>query len=644
VDLAVLTLSESVPGVESMRYGRVDRGVPVRFDDFIAVGFPKWARDNQDIYRTAQVGGSVLTAEGLRTRTQGGSDGQLLRLESRRPPGRPISTGMVDDVSTSPWAGMSGAAVVVGDVVIGVIHSHNRAGGDRSLTVTPLTALKLLGQRERQVFCDALGLRTIDDLTDLNGDDNRIRQAAVPAVRTQEFCSEVRDHYEKKLAKLGLSAPGRWDQQELDRLRDECERDVRDVHATADLPRTADLLQAVELLKTLCVAVRALPILRQIGGREVGITRLQYLYLRHVGRWPDWPDRNNPEGMLILAASAGETERHRARSEPGYQLPDKLTALARFMIGVAGHSKDSLAETLADPDMRGLKAWVTEAPLEHQVSDARRYLKEKVGGKTWVIIELKAPESAAREWPTRIVVDAVTEGASSSDVKTRHFPCAATSKDQLEDALRDVVKRCLPAGEAFVDLFLPLHLLGAGIEHWDVVRVGLGYRSMIENNHRPHLRWAVQRHDAILLDLMRRRCRGIAWTDRPLDIPPHITSDPARFSEWLGERDRKGTSHPPFFIGSSHGAENHDPLRYMLDDGYGFIVWFKQEPTPAILRAIMSAADDLTEQQRQDNLPSVLAATAGLRDQWPCIIWSNPDEREDFRLPQRRASAARRGR
>ena len=53
---------------------------------------------------------------------------------------------------------MSGAGVVAGDLIVGVVRSHNLAEGPQSLTVTPLTAIDLLPSDRGRPLWEALGV------------------------------------------------------------------------------------------------------------------------------------------------------------------------------------------------------------------------------------------------------------------------------------------------------------------------------------------------------------------------------------------------------------------------------------------------------------------------------------------------------
>ena len=167
VDLAILTLKEAAPSVASLRYAAISREHVASVRECVAVGYPWWKRKGATRV-TAQVEGTIPTAEGLEVTANRGLQVSLFTLVGNRDPEQPdIPVGALtaDDpeVGTSSvisqWAGMSGAVVVTGgDVVVGVIRSHNLAGGAQSLTVTPITAINGLGEANRKEFWHALGV------------------------------------------------------------------------------------------------------------------------------------------------------------------------------------------------------------------------------------------------------------------------------------------------------------------------------------------------------------------------------------------------------------------------------------------------------------------------------------------------------
>lgn len=188
VDLAVLTINEPVSGVGWLGCARIDRNVVGSVEGCVAVGFPRWKKDG-DQRRSAQVEGVVPTAEGLEPTADAGLRAGFLTLVGNRIPGAPrVPAGALSEgKQTTPWGGMSGAAVVVGNVVIGVVRSHNLAAGGQSLTVTPLTAIDGLPQESRRRLWDALGVADpagLPILPTAGGNAASTESTAHPSVRT----------------------------------------------------------------------------------------------------------------------------------------------------------------------------------------------------------------------------------------------------------------------------------------------------------------------------------------------------------------------------------------------------------------------------------------------------------------------------
>jgi hypothetical protein len=134
--------------------------------------------------------GFVRTSDGLHMLAAGGVDGQFLTLIGDRMPYEPdLPDGEIDYGPGSPWAGMSGAVVIARGMVIGVIRSHHLSKGFQSLTVTPLTALRLLPTDTRQQFCAGLGIEDLGKLPMLTGDDTAVPSVAVQ-LTTAAFLGE----------------------------------------------------------------------------------------------------------------------------------------------------------------------------------------------------------------------------------------------------------------------------------------------------------------------------------------------------------------------------------------------------------------------------------------------------------------------
>ena len=175
VDLAVLTVDKPVTALGKLGYAQVDRSRVDRVSQCVAVGFPRWRRD-RDRRRSAQVNGTIPTAEGLEPTADAGLRAGRLTLVGDRNPGVPdIPAGMLTDTQPNPWGGMSGAGVVASGLLVGVVRSHNLAAGGQSLTVTPLTAIGELPAGRARQFWDALG---VADPSLLPGPSRRRRRRA----------------------------------------------------------------------------------------------------------------------------------------------------------------------------------------------------------------------------------------------------------------------------------------------------------------------------------------------------------------------------------------------------------------------------------------------------------------------------------
>ena len=165
VDLAVLSLKTPIPGLEPLRCARVDQRRAGKIDSCTALGFPRWKNDGPT-RRTAQVDGIIPTGEGLEATAGDGLRLGLLTLVGNRKPTEQIPPGsLVGMERSSSWGGMSGAAVVAGGLVIGVVRSYNLAADGQSLTVTPLTAINdLPDDIQKKEFWEALGVPNPSEL------------------------------------------------------------------------------------------------------------------------------------------------------------------------------------------------------------------------------------------------------------------------------------------------------------------------------------------------------------------------------------------------------------------------------------------------------------------------------------------------
>ncbi|WP_284117823.1 trypsin-like peptidase domain-containing protein [Streptomyces fragilis] len=154
-DLAVLTLERPAGGdpVEPARFARVPEErhavVPVH-----AAGFPLWKqrrRPGGGAFRELhQADGTVAALSNLRTGT----------LEITVAP-----AGGDPDPRSSPWAGMSGAALWAGDAIVGVIAEHHRWEGSGRLTAVRIdTALRQADTAAATALAGLLGVEAPTDL------------------------------------------------------------------------------------------------------------------------------------------------------------------------------------------------------------------------------------------------------------------------------------------------------------------------------------------------------------------------------------------------------------------------------------------------------------------------------------------------
>jgi hypothetical protein len=628
VDLAVLSLRDSVSALDPMPCALVDRSRGGRLTECWAVGYPKRSKDGKG-RASRQVYGFISPADGVHA--SGRADGAWLTLVGERAswgdalPDE-ISSGDNGDIGTgNPWGGMSGAAVIKDNMIIGVVCRYYLEKGPETLTITPLTALKLLPGDRQERFREALGLGHLDDLPMVTGHGAQVKPehlvAPAPGAHHTEpvaFSPDIRDRYQAMIEAAGLPVPDRWDEAALLHLR----RTHRGHDATADA------------LEALCLGIQALPVLMEIGGTDIAARKLRYLYQRHVGRWPDATSRHD---MLVHAAAASIAERRRTFG-PGCS-PEGLTALARFMLAVAGRWKAPAQVSLDDPGLRGLMDWLT-GPLTQQREDVEDYLAEVRDGRTWALIELVAEESAERTRPTGVVVDLIPERGMPH---TSRIPCDTaqdvTAEESVKRALRQAIAR-LPHGDVLVDLCLPRHWLDAGVERWDVVQVGGRYESM-SRHYGPRLRWAMHRHEIKLRDRQVKRFKAVDWAAEPEAIPQSVTSDPEQLRDWLDRRDVKGIRLPPYLSAVQPASGEHDPLGTLLWEGYGLAVWFGPDAEAAACASAARLAEGVAAPERLDELPAVLAAE--LRAYRPVIIWNDPEGRADFKLPDPRGGGTLRG-
>jgi vWA-MoxR associated protein C-terminal domain len=572
VDLAVLTLSEPFAGMSRLKCAQVDRRLIGRVDNCWAVGFPQWRKGVSR--ESAQVGGHVPTADGLRSEGSGLRPGRLTLVGDQLPSKAPyIPEGTLSEAAPSKWGGMSGAVVTAGDLVLGVVRSHNIAADGRSLTITPVTAVDQLPDGVRQKFWAALGVAEPGKLPLLPRKDH----VNAPVIMLGR---DVQDAYWPVLS-TALNSPDvlfDWSLDELSELH------RRLVDGGQGISKAGDTLTALH------DALTARPVFLEAGGSALELSQLLTIYWREVGAWPVG---NSADALLVEAASAGIVERRKAVTV------QPLSPLARFVIGVA-------AATRSPFDENGpMASWVT--PLGHQLADAQAHYRQRRDDSAWLIIDFgDEPQDGAATWPseltwTLIIQDGEPTGGSVA--------CEATQSG-LKRALADVLRDAARAHPLLVDLALPRALMDEGIEHWEVVESD-GVREPLSAECQPRLRWSRRSRDARLYTRLVDRIRGAHWDG---NVKKWLMDDP-RQACFLGGRDLK---------------ENADSLRRLLREGRGFIIWFPSGLPDSATRDIAKAIRGMPELVRRHQLPSRLPPFG---TNYPAVIWDDPDGRNGFRLP-----------
>jgi tetratricopeptide (TPR) repeat protein len=136
-DLALLEVTELAAGFDFLPIALIDRrsSSTALVENCTSIGFPVFAEEldehGRSVRKAKQVGGWIAPLSRL--------DDGLLSLEVTATPRElPAAGTTLDD---SPWSGMSGAAVLAGDRLVGVVSEHSTRRGPSDITVTPLDFL-----------------------------------------------------------------------------------------------------------------------------------------------------------------------------------------------------------------------------------------------------------------------------------------------------------------------------------------------------------------------------------------------------------------------------------------------------------------------------------------------------------------------
>jgi tetratricopeptide (TPR) repeat protein len=129
LDLALLRVEDLKPAALPVAFARIDRDRPGRIEDCRTIGFPRFKErsltGHPSVRETAQIDGYIPTGEGL-------ISGYLTLKMASAP--RPLPAGRLAE---SEWEGMSGAAVFVGDYLVGIVVEHHLPEGG-ALTLAPI--------------------------------------------------------------------------------------------------------------------------------------------------------------------------------------------------------------------------------------------------------------------------------------------------------------------------------------------------------------------------------------------------------------------------------------------------------------------------------------------------------------------------
>ena len=159
---------------------RVDRNFSGQIGRCVAIGFPQHAARADAPATIWQVDGWISTSKRQRSwlprrrRDQKG----LLRLKVAGTALRPLPTSETE-LGRSAWAGMSGAAVFAGGLLVGVVAEHHLPDDSGSLTVVPIEWVERLDGADRVRFLQALGLKSTVEMT-LVGTADTITDLVLP--------------------------------------------------------------------------------------------------------------------------------------------------------------------------------------------------------------------------------------------------------------------------------------------------------------------------------------------------------------------------------------------------------------------------------------------------------------------------------
>jgi tetratricopeptide (TPR) repeat protein len=172
IDLALLEITPApgqspVDEVLPTRCARVDRATSGPIKPCVATGYPDFAARPEALFTTEEVNGWIPASSGLADTPQGRQP-RFLTLKAEGIPPRELPKAETE-LSKSPWAGMSGAAVFAGGLLVGVVAEHHLPEGDGSLTVVPVEWAERLADADRGSMLQALGVESAAQMELLAG-------------------------------------------------------------------------------------------------------------------------------------------------------------------------------------------------------------------------------------------------------------------------------------------------------------------------------------------------------------------------------------------------------------------------------------------------------------------------------------------
>jgi hypothetical protein len=403
-----------------------------------------------------------------------------------------------------------------------------------------------------------------------------------------ELSHDVQARYRTMLLAEKVMLPVRWNSDELSSLRLDL------------LSRSGGRSKAADTLKALCDGLEAKSIFLEIGGTRLELGHLQVIYRREVG---NWSAGNSIDALLVEAADVQLAE----------YTTVPLGALARFMTGIA-------AKLEVEPEGSAeFGAWI--ASRGHQVADAQLHYRQRQESPAWLLVDFgDEPEDESKIWPTVITW---TRCAKDSLI-TGTVTCNGTEPDARR-ALREILRTVRPARPLLIDFAVPYPLMNKGIERWPIRQLD-GVFEELQAESGPRLRWSRRRRDLELHNRLLERTVNASWEEGATELPDETLSDARRLRKWI--RDHP---HRACLVGGLSVPADADPLRVILREGYGFVIWLSSGFKAAHRRRVCTAAHDVPTAARRRILPEELLAH--FADQQPAIIWDDPFGREGFDVP-----------